>query len=329
MSIAAKKVLMNTIAAGLGNTFTTNQVVSALGIISQSMDSFNVEQSEQIGNNTPSDELLDAFLSAKEIEGRSPKTIARYRYVIDRMQKSLNIGTTDVNVYHLRKYLMELKNSGSCDTTIGGYRDIIHNYFGWLYQEGLVPQNPSANLGNVKAPKTIRKPFSFTEIERMKEACTTTRDKAILLFLLSTGCRISEVCALNRNDVNLQKGECVVFGKGAKERRVYISEVANMILRRYFEERTDSSPALFVGKGTARMTPGGIRAALNAVAKKARVENVHPHRFRRTLATTLIDRGMSIQEVAAILGHERLDTTMKYVYISQSNVENSYRRHSN
>jgi site-specific recombinase XerD len=223
---------------------------------------------------------------------------------------------------------MDLKKEGACDTTIGGYRDIIHNYFGWLYQEGLVPKNPSANLGNVKAPKTSRRPFSHTEIERLKEACTTTRDKAILLFLLSSGCRVSEACALNRNDINLQAGEAVVFGKGAKERTVYINEIASMILRRYLDERTDSSPALFVGKGTERMTPGGIRAALKTLEERSGVSNVHPHRFRRTLATNLIDRGMSIQEVAAILGHERLDTTMKYVYISQGNVKNSYNHYS-
>ena len=144
--------------------------------------------------------------------------------------------------------------------------------------------------------------------------------------MYATGCRISEVCGLNRGDIDFTNRQCVVIGKGDKERTVYMDDVSTMLLQRYLKSRIDDCEALFIGKGTERMTPGGIRTMLKKLALKANVENVHPHRFRRTLATTLIKHGMSIEEVAQILGHEKIDTTMKYIYIDQSNVKNSYTR---
>ena len=189
-------------------------------------------------------------------------------------------------------------------------------------------KNPTANLQPIRKIKAIRKPFSQVEIERMKEAATTTRDKTILAVLLSTGCRISEVCQLDVLDIDMQARAVTVMGKGSKQRRVYLDDVAIMYLKRYFRERTDDSPALFVGKGSARLTPDGVRYALKQIEERSGVENVHPHRFRRTLATALISHGMAIQEVAAILGHDKLDTTMQYVYPDQSAVESSYRKYA-
>lgn len=170
--------------------------------------------------------------------------------------------------------------------------------------------------------------FSSVDIEKLKEKCTCSRDKAIICFLLSTGCRISEVTQLNKSDIDFQKKQCKVLGKGNKERIVYIDDVTILLLNRYFSERKDQSEALFVGKGTARMTPAGIRYMLRNLAEDANVENVHPHRFRRTLATNLIYRGMPIQEVAKILGHEKLDTTMKYVYLDNNTLKFSYNKFS-
>ena len=166
------------------------------------------------------------------------------------------------------------------------------------------------------------------DIERLKAACHTLRDKALVCFLLSTGCRISEVTSLNREDVDLRTMRCKVLGKGAKERIVYFDMVATMHLRAYLETRNDDHPALFVGKGTERLKPGGVRLMLNETAKRAGVEHVHPHRFRRTLATNLIAHGMPIQEVARILGHDKLDTTMGYVYLDDRDIQSSYRKYS-
>lgn len=202
------------------------------------------------------------------------------------------------------------------------------SFFGWVQREGLIPNNPCGNLSTIKCGKEVRLPFSDVDIERLKETCETARDKALIAFLLSTGCRVGEVCGLNRADIDFANLECTVLGKGNKERTVYLDNVAAMQLRIYLNTRTDTCEALFAGKGSERLQAGGIRKRLNEIGEKAGVENVHPHRFRRTLATTLINHGMPIQEVAKILGHEKIDTTMTYVYIDKTNVKNAYRRYA-
>ena len=195
-----------------------------------------------------------------------------------------------------------------------------------MHKECLIERNPCANIGAIKYKKKVLVPYTDIEIYRLREKCRTIRDLAIVSFLLSTGCRISEVCSLNRNSINFQTKECIVLGKGNKERTVYVDNITLLIMQRYLKASKDLSIALFAGKGTDRMKPGGIRKMLKQLEHDSGVENVHPHRFRRTLATNLIDRGMSIQEVAKILGHENINTTMNYVYIKQSNLHNSYEK---
>lgn len=326
MSIAAKTVLMKSIEEQLSDTLTVSQLNSVMGTVSSRLEEYEVEHSESGGMNAGSEEMLSAFLAAKEIEGRSERTIERYRYVLNRMLSAIPAPVSKINVFHLRKYLMDLKAAGNAERTLDGYRNIFNSFFGWLTNEGLIARNPAVNIAAIKSVKKVRLPFSDVDIALMNESCESERDTAIVFFLLATGCRISEVCALNRADVDLKNMECTVFGKGAKERTVYLNEVAAFMLNRYLYSRADSSPALFVGKGTERMTPGGIRFMLKSLEKKSGVENIHPHRFRRTLATTLINHGMPIQEVAAILGHDKIDTTMKYVFIAKENVRNSYRK---
>ena len=165
-----------------------------------------------------------------------------------------------------------------------------------------------------------------SELERLNRCCTNRRDRAILHFLRSTGCRISEVTELDRSVVNIESLECVVHGKGNKERTVYLDDVAGMVLAEYLDSRTDDNPALFVNRYKERMQPGGVREMLNKLAEAAGVDHVHPHKFRRTLATNMSRHGMPIQEVAKILGHEKLDTTMKYVVLNKDDVKASYRR---
>lgn len=328
MSIADKQVLLNKISSVLGDELTATRLNSTMEKISDSISEFLVERAPDANPSVLSDELLSAFLDAKRIEGRSEKTIERYRYCITRMLKCLNTPVASINVFHVRKYLMEEKARGSSDRTVEGYRNVMSSFFGWLHREGLLEANPVANIGPVKCMKKVRQPFSDTDFEKLKENCGSARNAAILFFLLFTGCRISEVCALNREDVDFHNMECTVLGKGNKQRKVFLNDVTAMMVARYLSERTDDSTALFAGKGTDRMTPGGIRFMLKSISEDAGVENVHPHRFRRTLATNLINRGMAIQDVAFILGHEKLDTTMKYVSMSEKNVKNSYDKYA-
>ena len=274
------------------------------------------------------DELLDAYISAKTIEGRSPKTLDRYKYIITKMMKSINIPVRKISVFHIRTYLTKEKQRGLSDRTLEGTREVLSAFFGWLHREGLINSNPISNLGTIKYAKVTRLPYTQVDIEKLKESCNNDRDRAIISFLLSSGCRISEVCALNRTDIDFDNKQCTVLGKGNKERIVYIDDITVLHLKRYLNNREDEYEALFIGKNTKRLQPGGIRYMLKKVANRAEVSNTHPHRFRRTLATSLIDHGMPIQEVAIILGHDKLDTTMGYVYTDNKNVKNSYEKYT-
>lgn len=324
MSIADKQSLMRDTEMRIAAFLTADNVSKVMQILSESLGAFEIERINDEMNDVESEELLKTFLNAKRLEGRSDKTIERYEYIIRRMYEALNVPVSKISVFHLRNYLSDEKARGVSDSTLDGTRQVLSAYFGWLRKENLIVADPTINLNPIKSVKKVRKPYSSIDIEKLKECCDNNRDKAIISTLLSTGCRISEICALNRNDIDFVNKEILVLGKGNKERTVFIDDVTAMLLQRYLEERKDDSEALFVGKGTSRLKPGGIRKLLNVVATKAGVENTHPHRFRRTLATNLIDHGMPIQEVASILGHEKLDTTMKYVYINKNNVKNAY-----
>ena len=326
MSITAKQYLIKTVAAQLGGTLTANDLESVRETLNNALAMFDVETAPEGKNDAESDDLLEAFLAAKRIEGRSEKTLRLYRYRIGKLAQAVDVPIRHLTVFHLRKYLMAEKDRGVADKTLEGMRSIFCSYFGWLHKEGLLPADPTANLAPIKCAKVVRLPFSDVDLERLREACETPRDKAIVAFLLSTGCRVSEMCGLDRDDIDFSRGEVIVRGKGNKERTVFLNSVALMHLRRYLSERTDDSPALFASRSSDRLTPNGVRRVLHAAADRAGVQNVHPHRFRRTLATNLIDRGMAIQQVASVLGHEKLDTTLGYVYQRKEDIHNNYRK---
>jgi len=327
VSIEGKQLLLNEIKTTLSDKLTAKILDETIIEIENKMINFIIDKDLTVCNQNAFNELLDTFIEAKQIEGRSEKTLERYKYVLKRFRDETKIPINKVTVFSLRSWLSKEQSRGIGDKTLEGYRCVFSSFFGWLHKEGLLPGNPCANLGPIKCRKQVKIPYSVIDIEVLKEACDNIRDKALISFLLSTGCRISEVCNLNRDSIDLENHECTVLGKGDKERTVLFDDVTALLLKRYFSERTDNSPALFAGKGTKRITPNGVRAKLKKIARTANVENVHPHRFRRTLATHLIDRGMDIQEVAALLGHEKLDTTMKYVYINKVNVKNAYKKY--
>ena len=329
MSIEAKQMLLLDFSNELANILTVDGRDTVLCILSELLAKYELVQT----NNTEfydmeTDELLDAYISAKTIEGRSPKTLDRYKYIITKMMKSINIPVRKISVFHIRTYLTKEKQRGLSDRTLEGTREVLSAFFGWLHREGLINSNPISNLGTIKYAKVTRLPYTQVDIEKLKESCNNDRDRAIISFLLSSGCRISEVCALNRTDIDFDNKQCTVLGKGNKERIVYIDDITVLHLKRYLNSRKDEYEALFIGKNTKRLQPGGIRYMLKKVANKAEVSNTHPHRFRRTLATSLIDHGMPIQEVAIILGHDKLDTTMGYVYTDNKNVKNSYEKYT-
>ena len=325
MSVGSKQVFMLEAEKRFGSVVTADTLSQLMPILGDIMNEFDVEQVSEEHINY---DLLEAFLSAKEVEGRSPKTLERYKYVIRRVLTDCGRTTNHITVYHIRTYFMKEKQRGISNSTLEGTRSILLSYFSWLHKEGLINSNPMANLSTIKCEKIVRKPYQEEDIECLKESCKSVRDKALIMFLLSTGCRVSEVCNLNRTSIRFSALECTVVGKGNKERIVYLSPATAMMLKRYLDQRKDDNVALFIGKRLERLQPGGVRSMLRQLERKTGVANVHPHRFRRTLATNLISRGMAIQEVAAVLGHDRLDTTMKYVYLENSTVKNSYRKYA-
>lgn len=327
MSIAAKQLFTRELSDRLSDKLTMKEVESVVEALTDQLPLYEMERRAEDAGQKDFEEMLKLFTDTKRIEGRSEKTLERYQYILRRFRQQDGTPIREVTVYNIRQFLAYEKGRGIADRTLRGYRDIFNSFFGWIHREGLIQNNPCANLNPIKCRKEVRLPYSDIDLERLKESCTTPRDKAIVYFLMATGCRISEMCGLNREDIDFRNLECTVLGKGNKERTVYLDSVSAMQLQNYLKTRTDNEEALFIGKGTPRMHPQGIRKRLHEIAEQAGVQNVHPHRFRRTLATNLINHGMAIQEVANVLGHERIDTTMTYVYINKENVKNSYRKY--
>ena len=275
-------------------------------------------------------DLLESFLEAKKVEGCSRKTIAYYESTLTKMIDEIALPPTAITTDDLRKYLAAYEaERGSSKTTIDNIRRIIASFYAWLEDEDYIVKSPARRIHHVKQPKRVKGTFTDEELEAMREGCENARDLAIVDLLASTGMRVGELVALNRNDVNLAERECLVTGKGDKQRIVYFDARAKLHLQSYLDERSDDRPALFTTlNGTAnRVSIGAVELRLRQLGERTGVQRVHPHKFRRTLATNAIDKGMPIEQVQKLLGHEKIDTTMHYALVSQSNVKASHRKY--
>ena len=324
MAIDAKISFMSQTEKRLSTVTTADTMAKLLAIVSDVLEGF--EMREKAFADDSKDDMLQCYLDALKVQGRSEKTVKRYNYIITKVMKTIGVTTRRVTVYHLRSYLSGLMERGIADRTADSERQVICAYFNWLQRESLIERNPTANLGTIKCAKKVKKTFTEIDLEKLKANCACARDRAIIEFLYATGCRISEATELNKDDIDFAALECVVHGKGNKDRRVYLNPVTGMLLKKYIEGRKDDCPALFVGRGGRRLSPDGVRVMLKKLANASGVEHVHPHKFRRTLATELCRHGMPIQEVANILGHEKIDTTMQYVVLNGDDIKQSYKR---
>ena len=326
MGIIDKKLLMEELGRRVGEIVPSGETQRILTAAGEILGRYNVEAIESPLEADTSEGLIRLFLDAKASEGRSAGTIRNYGYQLRRLHEAVGIPLERMTVYHLRNFISAEMARGLSPASLETARSIICIFFTWLSAEELIERNPCTNLAPLRTPKEIRHPFSAEELVRINDAAETPRDRALIAFLAATGCRVSEVCSVDRRDIDFSAMQLQVVGKGNKERTVYIDAACALRLRAYLDTRTDSEPALFINRFGERIQPGGVRLVMREIGKRAGVENVHPHRFRRTLATALIDRGMSIQEVAAILGHSKIDTTMTYVFVDSKKVEQSYRR---
>ena len=295
-----------------------------LNIAAEALSDFEINtlETEDVGD----DELLKYYASVLNVQGRSQKTIDRYVYVINRMLTTVKMSSRKITIHHIRNILSKEKERGIADSTLEGYREIFSAYFNWLQRESLIDRNPTINLGAIRVPKKQKPTFSDTDMEKLHRACRTKRDRAIIAFLDSTACRISEMTELNRDQVDLNRKKLIVHGKGNRERSVILTDIAAMLLQEYLDERTDDNPALFLGLRSERLEPGGVRRMLQQVGKRAGVDHVHPHKFRRTKATKMAKNGAQLQIIQKYLGHEKTDTTMEYVMLDDTDVEAQVRR---
>lgn len=274
--------------------------------------------------------LVESFLSAKKIEGCSEKTLKYYETTIKSMLDSIGkeikyIVTDDIRCY-LTGYQAE-KNS--CKVTIDNIRRILSSFFSWLEDEDYILKSPVRRIHKVKTGTNIKETYSDEALELMRDSCTELRDLAMIDMLASTGMRVGEMVLLNREDINFNERECVVFGKGDKERIVYFDARTKIHLQNYLNSRNDDNPALFVSlqKPHERLQISGVEVRLRQFGKRLGLNKVHPHKFRRTLATMAIDKGMPIEQLQQLLGHRRIDTTLQYAMVKQSNVKIAHRKY--
>ncbi len=274
--------------------------------------------------------LIDRFISAKRVEGCSEKTLKYYRATIDAMAASVGKSIRRIRTEDLREYLTDYQSKNrSSRVTIDNIRRILSSFFAWLEDEDYIVKSPVRRIHKVKTASSIKETYSDEELERMRDSCTEIRDLAMIDLLASTGMRVGELVRLNRDDIDFSERECKVFGKGDKERIVYFDARAKLHLLEYLGSRADENPALFVTLHAPhdRIRIGGVEARLRDMGRKLNIPKVHPHKFRRTLATVAIDKGMPIEQLQRLLGHQRIDTTLHYAMVKQSNVKLAHKKY--
>ena len=279
--------------------------------------------------NSGNTELLNVFISAKRIEGCSEKTLKYYYSTICNMFDNVTRPVREITTDDLRTYLADYQKArGSSKVTIDNMRRIFSSFFGWLEDEDYILKSPVRRIRKIKSEKMIKDTFSDEGLERLRDACEEIRDLAMIDLLASTGMRVGELVRLNREDINFHERECVVFGKGGSERLVYFDARTKIHLLNYLDDRSDDNPALLVSLSLphGRLMIGGVETRMREIGKRAELQKVHPHKFRRTLATRAIDKGMPIEQVQRLLGHVKIDTTMHYAMVNQANVKNSHRK---
>lgn len=283
---------------------------------------------------------IKMFCASKKVSGRQKSTLEQYVREIKKCRDTLNKRFEDITTMDLRWYfgILQERDHNSL-VTVRGKKRYLNSFWTFLQQEGMVKANPVARIETIKVESTIKKAFSAQELEAMRESCNNPRDRALIEFLYATGLRVSELCSLNVGDIDLYKQQFNVMGKGRKERNLYISDSASFYLFRYLKWRKEkegltieelANTPLFVSlkKPHSRLTVAGVQYALKLLGKRAGVGNVHPHRFRRTFATDLLNRGMRIEEVMVLMGHTKIETTLIYCNIKQDGVRESYRKYA-
>lgn len=271
----------------------------------------------------------DIFVSAKRVEGCSERTLNYYKTTIDNMLNSVDKKVNNIETDDLRKYLADYQLNNQCSkVTIDNVRRILSSFFAWLEDEDYIIKSPTRRIHKIKTMKTVKETYSDEELEEMRDSCNEIRDLALIDFLSSTGVRVGELVNLDIKDIDFENRSCVVLGKGSKQREVYFDARTKIHLQNYLSTRADNNQALFVSllHPFNRLKISGVEIRLRELGNKININRVHPHKFRRTMATKAIDKGMPIEQVQVLLGHSKIDTTLEYAMVNQNNVRNSHKR---
>ena len=324
-----KQNLITDVVQGMLPYLNNAQTEKLQEVLQHTLFSYKVTKVENNTENLEQD-LVELFLSAKRIEGCSEKTLKYYNATIQAMLTCVGKGVRHIVTDDVRSYLTEYQEKNqSSKVTIDNIRRILSSFFSWLEDEDYILKSPVRRIHKVKTGTNIKETYTDEALELMRDSCTELRDLAIIDMLASTGMRVGEMVLLNRADINFNERECVVFGKGDKERIVYFDARTKIHLQTYLNSRRDENPALFVSlqKPHKRLQISGIEVRLREYGKRLGLSKVHPHKFRRTLATMAIDKGMPIEQLQQLLGHRRIDTTLQYAMVKQSNVKIAHRKY--
>lgn len=325
-----KEELMEEVMQHMLSYLDNAQMKQLRRVMEQALCRYDVTELEMKSEEDDSNNLIARFIAAKRIEGCSEKTLKYYQTTIDAMVVSIGKSVRHIHTEDLRTYLTEYQSKKqSSRVTIDNIRRILSSFYSWLEDEDYIIKSPVRRIHKVKTASSIKETYSDEDLEKMRDNCEGLRDLAMIDVLASTGMRVGEMVLLNRDDINFAERECVVFGKGDKERIVYFDARAKLHLQDYLNSRTDDNPALFVTLRAPheRIQIGGVEHRLREMGKRLNIPKVHPHKFRRTLATMAIDKGMPIEQLQRLLGHQRIDTTLQYAMVKQSNVKTAHRKY--
>ena len=286
-------------------------------------------ENEAVKENISNEEYLSMFLAAKQIEGCSARTIQYYKVTVEHMIRRIPLEIRKITTDDIREYLAEYQKMNSCGkVTVDNVRRNLSSFFSWLEEEDYILKSPMRRIHKIKTKQAVKEVITDEMIEQLRDHCKCKRDLAMIDLLYSTGIRVGELVGLNRTDINFGERECVVYGKGDK-RRVYFDAKSKLHLQDYLKERVDDNPALFVTLDAPyeRLKISGVEIRVRELGRKLNMDKIHPHKFRRTMATRAIDKGMPIEQVQKILGHSQIDTTMQYAIVNQNNVKSAHRKY--
>lgn len=286
-----------------------------------------LKHQEELDENTA---MIESFISSKQIEGCSDRTIKYYKEIIDKFNDSFDKSIKRISTEEIRSYLSNYKETSTCgSTTIDNIRRVLSSFFSWLEDEDYIIKSPIRRIHRIKTPTIVKEVLTDENLEKLRDECENIRDLSLIELLISTGMRVGELVNLNISNLNFEDRSCIVLGKGNKEREVYFDAKTKLHLKEYISKRNDTNDALFVSlrEPHQRLSISGIELIVRNLGINTNINKVHPHKFRRTLATMAIDKGMPVEQVQKLLGHVKIETTMHYAMVSQSNVKISHRRY--